>query len=251
MKGFKLEKTWRSSGVANTTFNASGNFSVPFGKSVIGITGRGGTGNPSSYTPGTTNPAVYEPGNTNPPVFTPGNTNPPSYTPGNTNSPTYTPGNYAGETFSEATYTSNIDYGSNYNVSYCSGGSCPSPYSFGDGYFYQSVDYSCSPYYNPGSTTPGTTNPGYYSAGTTNPGSTNPGSTNPAYYAPGTNNPAYYDPGSTGTPTTVLGVYFPGGAIGSVAPTIGVTPVNPYSYTYPNSYSITVPTGGYITIQLL
>ena len=49
--GFKLEKTWRATGVGSTTFNAPGNFTIPFGKYEVLVSGRGGTGNPN--TPGT------------------------------------------------------------------------------------------------------------------------------------------------------------------------------------------------------
>lgn len=49
--GFKLEKTWRATGVGSTTFNTPGNFTIPFGKYEILVSGRAGTGNPN--TPGT------------------------------------------------------------------------------------------------------------------------------------------------------------------------------------------------------
>ena len=55
--GFKLEKTWRATGVGSTTFNSSGNFTIPFGKYEILVSGRAGTGNPD--TPG--NLAAYNP----------------------------------------------------------------------------------------------------------------------------------------------------------------------------------------------
>ena len=42
---FGLEKTWRSEGVGSYSFNAPGNFTVPFGKSKITVSGKGGTGN--------------------------------------------------------------------------------------------------------------------------------------------------------------------------------------------------------------
>lgn len=48
--GFKLEKTWRATGVGSTTFNTPGNFTIPFGKYDILVSGRAGTGNPD--TPG-------------------------------------------------------------------------------------------------------------------------------------------------------------------------------------------------------
>lgn len=49
--GFKLEKTWRATGVGTTTFNSPGNFTIPFGKYEVLVSGRAGTGNPN--TPGT------------------------------------------------------------------------------------------------------------------------------------------------------------------------------------------------------
>lgn len=49
--GFKLEKTWRATGVGTTTFNSPGNFTLPFGKYEVLVSGRAGTGNPN--TPGT------------------------------------------------------------------------------------------------------------------------------------------------------------------------------------------------------
>ena len=55
--GFKLEKTWRATGVGSTTFNSSSNFTIPFGKYEILVSGRAGTGNPD--TPG--NLAAYNP----------------------------------------------------------------------------------------------------------------------------------------------------------------------------------------------
>ena len=49
--GFKLEKTWRATGVGTTSFNSPGNFTIPFGKYEVLVSGRAGTGNPN--TPGT------------------------------------------------------------------------------------------------------------------------------------------------------------------------------------------------------
>lgn len=54
---FKLEKTWRSTGVGTQTFNSSGNITIPFGKYEILVSGRGQSGNPN--TPG--NIAGYNP----------------------------------------------------------------------------------------------------------------------------------------------------------------------------------------------
>ena len=43
--GFKLEKTWRSTGVGTQTFNSPGNFTFPYGKYSIDISGRAQPGN--------------------------------------------------------------------------------------------------------------------------------------------------------------------------------------------------------------
>ena len=123
---FGLEKTWRASGTGTTTFNAPGNYTIPYGRYDITVEGRGGTGtaaSPGNYVPGNANPpnaGNYVPGNANPPnpaspnppnagnyvpgnptPATPGNPTPPnpgSYTPGNPTPPnpgSYTPGNPA------------------------------------------------------------------------------------------------------------------------------------------------------------
>ena len=79
---FTLEKTWRASGTGTTTFNAPGNFTLPFGKSVTTVQGRGGTGNP--LTAG--NLASYNSpsgGNANYNTFTSGNANYNSISPSN------------------------------------------------------------------------------------------------------------------------------------------------------------------------
>lgn len=55
--GFKLEKTWRATGVGSTTFNTPSSFNIPFGKYEILVAGRAGSGNPNS--PG--NLASYNP----------------------------------------------------------------------------------------------------------------------------------------------------------------------------------------------
>ena len=71
---FTLEKTWRASGTGTTTFNAPGNFTLPFGKSVTTVQGRGGTGNPGT----TGNISAYNPpsgGSANYNSFTSGNAN--------------------------------------------------------------------------------------------------------------------------------------------------------------------------------
>ena len=269
MKSFKLEKSWRSSGTGNTTFNATGNFSVPFGKSVISITGRGGTGTAAGSSPGNSNPpntTYYNPyvaGYTNPPsggnvlvAGTAGNYVPPSGgnvlvagtaaydnppTPGNLvpGAPAYNnPGSYGPPIFIPGNYDPNSGY--SYSGFYIIG-----PYYPGN-----HVD-ATPPYYNaptPGNHVPA--NPTYYNpyvAGYTNPPS---GGNVLVAGNPGYTNPSTPIPATTGSSTTVLGVYFPGG-VGGAASEIPLTTVNADAYTWPSSYSVTVPSGGYITIQVL
>jgi hypothetical protein len=286
MKSFKLEKSWRSSGTGNTTFNATGNFSVPFGKSVIGITGRGGTGTAAGSSPGNPNP----PNATNYNPYVPGFTNPPS---GNTVLVAGTAGNYvppSGNTVlvagtSEYTNSPNPTYYNPYVPAYTNPGSYGPP-QFIPGYTDPNYGYAYSGFYIIGDYYPGNYvgasggnvlvagNPGNYVAATPTyynpyvPGYTN--SPNATYYNPyvagnyvspsGGNvavagnatppNPTTYNPATPGTSTTVLGVYFPGGA-SSTASVIPLTTVNADAYTWPSSYSVTVPSGGYITIQVL
>jgi hypothetical protein len=47
-RSFSLDKTWRASGVGSTTFNASGNVVVPYGKNIVAVTGKAQDGNPNS-----------------------------------------------------------------------------------------------------------------------------------------------------------------------------------------------------------
>ena len=102
-------------------------------------------------------------------------------------------------------------------------------------------NYSCTgsnpgtAYYNP--TVPGNA---YY----------NPVSPGYAYYNPTVPGNAYYNPtvpGNAGTPTNIGGVYFPAGAADSLAPVVSQTiTVNQYSSS---GINITVPPGGYVTID--
>jgi hypothetical protein len=67
-----------------------------------------------------------------------------------------------------------------------------------------------------------------------------------------------YTPGNTGTPTNVLGVYFPGGPIdlsgfsGSpgTAPYVSDTTVSYYDYPDNSNYPVAVPSGGQIVVKL-
>ena len=58
-----------------------------------------------------------------------------------------------------------------------------------------------------------------------------------------------YTPGNVGQNQTILGVYFPGGAISTVAPTIPETVV-PYDTFPTDNLAVPVPPGGQITIKL-
>jgi hypothetical protein len=58
-----------------------------------------------------------------------------------------------------------------------------------------------------------------------------------------------FTPGNPGTPATVLGVYFPGGAVDTVAPYVSATNFRHYDYPDGN-YPVAVPPGGQIVIQL-
>lgn len=198
---------------------------------------------------------------------TPGNIanyNPPSG--GNPNYNPLTPGN-------QNYNPSQSDPGYSFTMYINEGSSptCPSPYStyeFNPVYGssnYESVNYSCTPFTIPG--TPSTAN---YNA-TTNepiynpfvPGNQNynsPTGGNPNYNAAVTGNANYNAVGgqnanffapSGGTPglsTNVLGVFFPGGNVGSVAPYVSPTRINRY-ISDATTYPVDVPTGGYVTIE--
>ena len=64
---FLLEKTWKASAGSSTTFNTPGNIVIPYGRSNIVVTGRGGTGigsGPSTiagYNPSTPGTVTYNP----------------------------------------------------------------------------------------------------------------------------------------------------------------------------------------------
>lgn len=59
-----------------------------------------------------------------------------------------------------------------------------------------------------------------------------------------------YSPGVPGTPTNVLGVYFPGGPVGLPAPTVPETVVQYWEYPDFQTHPVVVPSGGEITIKL-
>ena len=59
-----------------------------------------------------------------------------------------------------------------------------------------------------------------------------------------------YSPGVPGTPTTVLGVYFPGGSVGLVAPYVPETVVQYWDYPDFQTHPVSVPSGGEIVVKL-
>lgn len=239
MSRFKRERTVAAVKVASQTFNAPGVYQPKYGKMTLLVSGRGTSGN--SPTPGTV--AYYNPS-------TPGNlAGYNSYEPGNVagyNPPTsqleWT--SYGSQYWS--TYQSSTGwFDENFN-SWESGGTGPAPapvhqsnFSNGGGAqwqtFYSTYDvvYSSSGYV----TVPGSE---YY----------NPGTPGGAYYnSPIPGNAVYNPPvtGVAGSTSNVLGVTFPGGAIGSTAPVVGDTLTK---VAYSNSpVNITVPVGGYVVIK--
>ena len=59
-----------------------------------------------------------------------------------------------------------------------------------------------------------------------------------------------YTPGTVGTPTTVLGVYLPGGPVSTVAPYVPATEVVYWSFPDYQTHPVSVPPGGYVDIQI-
>ncbi len=59
-----------------------------------------------------------------------------------------------------------------------------------------------------------------------------------------------YIPGAPGTPTNVLGVYFPGGDVASLAPTVPETVVNYWDFKDNENYPVQVPSGGQIIVKI-
>lgn len=203
----------------STTFNAPGVYIAPYGKTKVRITGRGASGNANSG----------------------GNYAGEAYAGSN-------PGNYAGTNPTTPALFGLTEYAAqNY-----SGG--PSPWSSGPSFTYSGGDPGTS---NSSGTFPAGTFPGinvpvnysYYFTYSVN--SYTPASPGNIYYNPGTDyySPYYnpYYPGSAGTPSNIGGVTFPGGNIATLAPVVPTTTTN-ISYT-PSGLSITVPAGGYVTID--
>ena len=264
---FGLQKTWRASGTGTQTYNAPTNYSIPYGRYQITVTGRGGTG--TAAVPGNPNYNPYVPGNsfTNP--FTPGNPNYNPYVPGNPGTNPGTPGNAYFNPYTPGNPGTNPSTPGNPN--YNPGYYAPGSYNF----FFDD--------YTPGTFTPGNvsgSNPPTPGNSFTNPGSggnfagtnpftpgnsfTNPGSGgNFAGNNPGTPGNTGFNPGSGGnfagtnptTPavpgnaSTALGVTMPGSNTGGTpAPATPATLVSYYSYPDNATYPVSVPSGGYVTI---
>jgi hypothetical protein len=117
------------------------------------------------------------------------------------------------------------------------------PGTVGNAYYNASTGGNA--YYNP--TTGGTKNYNPVVPGTANYNPTVPGNAN--YNTPIPGNAVYNPtvPGNVGTPYTTLGVYFPGGPIGSVAPQVGDTLVPvPYVST---GIPVEVKYGGVVIVK--
>ena len=268
-----LKKTLRASG--STTFNAPGNYLPPYGSTVIQIGGRGSPGN---------NTVAAIPGNSVPGNSVPGNAVPGNYAGANPGSPGNVAGNnpatLAGHNYGTWMYVGmymNTYSGSppGLSPSYFtipgvgSGppggaqhtGTGPNPTSHfaasppADPSFYGqniqqngnfgTTNYNGNPNFSPG-------NPNYnpYSPGNPNynPTNHNPTTTNPTTTNPTTTNPTTPAvPGNTGPSANIEGVTLPGGPADSPA---NVVPATSTSIVYTGSnISITVPSGGYVTIQ--
>jgi hypothetical protein len=205
---FGLQKTWRASGTGTQTFNAAGNYSIPYGRHQITVTGRGGTG--TAAVPGNPNYNPVVPGNAYYNPYVPGNPNYNPYTPGN-------PASYYAGFYMDVTYSPFF------------GGYIPSYYIPGN-----------PSSYNPGS--PGNVS-GYNPSSGGNYAGTNPSSggnyanTNPT-------TPAVPGNASTALGITLPG----SNTGGTPAPATPATLVSYYSYPDNATYPVSVPSGGYVTI---
>ena len=250
MRGFGLERSWRTGGTGNTQYNTSGTFVVPFGKQFTQISGAGVPGTPASFTPAS--PASYYAGAPSsyyagaPAVYSP-----PSYYAGT--SPTYVPPSFSPGPFLyiyvTAFYNDPTPYAvfADGNQPGCPGG--PFYYTAPGAY----TSWTCSPVYGPGTYNPSQYFPGspasYYAGGYTPaiPSSYYAGA--PAVYYAGA--PAVYYAGATGPNNTILGVTFPGGTAGNPGAYVNPTTIDTnYTYVYPNSYAIPNLSGGYVIISV-
>ena len=149
---------------------------------------------------------------------------------------TWIPGTSRGTTTFNTTSSINIAYGRNKTTVSGRGGSGPAAsYNTVTNYPYTPVSYPYTPVSYPYVPASYNTVPASYN-------------TVPASYNTVTNYP--YTPASAGAPTTVLGVYFPGGGPGSVAPYVSPTTVNYWDYPDNANYPVTVPTGAYIEVKI-
>lgn len=310
-----LERSWRAP-KTSTTLNASGNVSVPFGRSFITIEGRGTPGNDANPgNAGNVSGSYYLAGNVsgynNDPVYgvvaQQGNIsgynnelvgyNPPQ--PGNptgkyfnnavgyyfTGATANFKGNVAGEAFQSfpaqndcSVFIADNFPGASTNWPVYAPSTAPPgsyfamfiPFTIvGPGIGFEAYGLSCEPVTNPGSSG----NPIYVS----NPNynvfynyeivsyTSNP-NYNPNYFQYNYNPPNNPIPGNSGPSTNVLGVTFPGGpgqdggTYGSPAPSkppaplvsatrIDNTTPHGITNTWPTSVNVSVPSGGYITIN--
>lgn len=285
-RGLRREKTNVGS-KTTVTFNAPGVYNPPYGKTAVRVGGRGASGNattggnyaytnPSNagyteYVPGSggnywyTNPASG--GNyagTNPASFKWGETdisyNWPVYgSPGGPNAPTnnfiiggpypsvlpsYYPGYglpyYDAVVQITSYYTGNgyaVIYRYNNTPTYATPAPGTGPYAYG----MASVNYTTLAYYPGGA---------YYNPVTPGNAVYTPYYPAYSYYVPGTPGNAVYNPvypGTGGGNNVIAGVYFQGGDADNLAP---VTPMTTTTIQYTGEgINITVPTGGYVTID--
>jgi len=307
----------------NTTFNAPGNFPIPYGKTVVNVGGRGASGNTTTYPYASTNPTTYPYVSTNPSapgnayynyvagndVYTtsPGNaiynttpgtanynyvaasypyasTNPTTYPYAGTNATMYAGGSSVDTEYLNPGAPPNI-YGAA-GPNWGPAASVPSPTNNTAGASNGPVYRTIYTYYNVNSTTPGgptyntvagtanynyvaasypyaSTNPTTYPYAGSNPTTYPYSYTNPASYPYAGTNPATpgnanystspgnanynYIPGNSGSTVNIGGVTFPGGASDSLAPVVPDTAtILQYSVS---GFTVTVPPGGYVTIQ--
>ena len=182
-RSFDLNKTWiPGSSRGTTTFNASGNINIAYGRNKTSVSGRGGSGVAPSYNTVTNYPYTAASYNTV------------------TNYP-YTPVSYP---FTPVSYPF---VPASYNTVPASYNTVPASYNTVTNYPFTPVSYN-------------------------------------------TVNSYPYVPGNPGTPTTVLGVYFPGGGVGAVAPYVSETVTNYWDYPDNATYPVAVPTGGYIVVKV-
>lgn len=206
---FTLEKTWHSAAPSTTTLNASGNFTVPYGKYDIEIYGYGGTpipGNVSGYNDyyySVSNPGYYNPNfiyYQTSTFYQPVNIYTGNPTPGYGNSSTGGPG--------------------------VSPFNCPSPQSYiaygpyGTASYY--LNYSCSP---------GT--PTYV-----------PGDT---YYVLVPGNPNY-NPSNVANPATLMGATVPGGSTNYAANAVKVNYQNFSGGPAGTAYPAVMATGAQLVV---